>query len=318
MTRRLTPLLAAASLALGTSGCAGPASGPPDDTGGAAIDTVLQVGGTGLFVHAEGAGEPIVVVHGGPLLDHGHLVEPLRPLADRFRLVFYDQRLSGRSEGRVDSASVTLDRFVEDIEGIRLALGLDRLHLMGHSWGGLIAMKYAIAHPDQLRSLVLVSPLPPSSTLWQDEQRAQAADLQPEDTAGMGALRASPGMEAGAPTVIERLLQLSFRAQLHDPVLADSLRFHIPTDYRDRSRQFSLLAGDLQSFDLFPDLAGLGAPTLVVYGASETGAAPTADALRATIPDVWVAVIPEAGHFAYFEKPSAFRTVLTSFLEELR
>ncbi len=309
-TSLLTAAVAATTLA-----CSDPSPDGPAGTTDSPDDTVITVGGTDLFVHTEGSGPPLLVVHGGPLLDHGHLVPPLRPLADRFRLVFYDQRLSGRSEGVVDSASVTLDRFVADIEGIRTALGLERIHLLGHSWGGLIAMMYALAHPDRLRSLILISPLPPTATLWQEEQQAQAAALEPADTAGIGALRSSPGMEVGDPEVIERLLQLSFRSQLHDPALADSLRFDIPTDYRERSRQFGFMMADLQSFDLLPGLGQLAVPTLIVHGGSETGAARTADTLSATIPAARVVVIPDAGHFSFFERPRAVRDVLTRFLE---
>lgn len=318
MTPPLRTLTLLAFLSLPVLACGDPEPGSTDRVAAPPVDTLLHVEGTEIFVHTEGSGEPLVVVHGGPLLDHGHLVPPLRPLGDRFRLVFYDQRLAGRSAGTVDSASVSLDQFVADIEAIRTALGLDRIHLLGHSWGGLIAMEYAIAHPDRLRSLVLVSPLPPSSTLWQGEQRAQNAALQPADTAGMGELRSSSGMEAGDPVVIERLLQMSFRSQLHDPALADSLRFDIPIDYMERSRLFGLMMADLQSFDLLDALAGLDVPTLVVYGDAETGAQGTADTLIATIPDARARGVADAGHFSFFERPETFRRLLADFLEELR
>ncbi|MFW6206217.1 MAG: alpha/beta fold hydrolase, partial [Gemmatimonadota bacterium] len=77
-------------------------------------DTTLEVNGTHLFVHREGAGPPVLVVHGGPLLDHGYLAGPLRPLAREYELVYQDQRLSGRSTGTVDSGSVRLDTMVAD------------------------------------------------------------------------------------------------------------------------------------------------------------------------------------------------------------
>ncbi|MDX1675859.1 MAG: alpha/beta fold hydrolase, partial [Longimicrobiales bacterium] len=213
------------------------------------MDTLLTVNGTELFVHREGTGEPVVVVHGGPLLDHGYLVEPLRPLTDGHELIFYDQRLSGRSAGRVDSASVRLDTLVADIEAIRTSLGLGRIHLLGHSWGGLLAAKYAASHPDRLRSLVLLSPLPPSAELWQAEREAQAAALEPADTAGMGALRSSEAIRRGESDAVETLLRMSFRGQFRDPSRAMELEFHIPEDYVARSRQLRYLAGDLTDYD---------------------------------------------------------------------
>ena len=106
-------------------------------------------------MHREGSGEPAIVIHGGPLLDHGYLQPYLAPLGDELELIFYDQRLSGRSDGVVDSASVRLDTFVDDIEALREALGLERVHLIAHSWGGLLAMKYATAHPDRGKVVLL-------------------------------------------------------------------------------------------------------------------------------------------------------------------
>ncbi|MGK7312619.1 MAG: protein-L-isoaspartate(D-aspartate) O-methyltransferase [Candidatus Longimicrobiales bacterium M2_2A_002] len=280
----------------------------------AASDTVLSVNGTELFVHREGTGEPVLVVHGGPVLDHGYLVEPLRPLAGEFELIFYDQRLSGRSAGTVDSASVRLDTFVADIEAIRAELGLGRVHLMGHSWGGLLAAKYATIHSDRLRSLVLLSPLPPTAALWREEQRAEGAAIEPADTAGMGALRSSDGLVEGDPAAIEALLKLSFRGQLHDPSLADSLTFNIPDDYMERSRQFGYMAGDLAAYDLRPALSGMDVPTLLVYGRAEVGATIGRDAWVASIPHTTAVAIPDAGHFPFIERPDEFTRVVRAFL----
>lgn len=317
MRRALLTVALLLSVACGGGGSSSASAGSPSAAASAGVtDTLVAVNGTHLWVHREGAGEPILVVHGGPLLDHGYLVGPLRPLASDHELVFYDQRLSGRSDGTVDSASVTLENFVEDIEALRRTLGLGRIDLLAHSWGGLLAMEYALEHPSSLRSLVLVSPMPPSSALWQEEQRTAVAALTPEDTAGMGALRASAALRSGAPQAIERLLRLSFRGELADPALAASLHFHIEPDYRARSRQFALLAPDLSTYDLTGRLPGLRVPTLVVYGAAEPGARRQADTLRALLPEAEVEVIPRAGHFSFLERPEAFLRIVRRFLRE--
>ena len=307
MSARVLPVLLTL---LVLPGCGGSRPTPQATTG----DTLLPLNGTRLFVHGEGAGDAILVVHGGPLLDHGYLVEPLRPLAADHQLVFYDQRLSGRSDGRVDSASVTLDAFVADIEALRQALGLARMHLLAHSWGGLLAMKYALAYPDRLLSLVLVSPMAPSAGLWQEEAAALRTTIGPADTAGMGSLRASEAFARGDPAAIERMLQLSFRSQLHDPALAERLRFHIAEDYRERGRQLGRLMGELGSYDLLEELAALRVPTLILYGASEVGASLGGDVFRTVIPDATLEVVPDAGHFAFLERPDAFLPLVESFI----
>lgn len=301
------------AVACGGSGSDGAAAGW--------TDSLLAVNGTRLFVHREGprgrrgSEEPILVVHGGPVLDHGYLVGPLRPLADDHELVFYDQRLSGRSAGRVDSATVTLATFVDDIEAIRRELGLGRIHLLGHSWGGLLAVEYALAHPEELRSLILVSPMPPSVELWQREEQAASQAVSPSDTAGMGALRSSEAYRRGDPDAVERMLRLSFRGQLAEPSLADSLHFHVEDDYRERSRQFGYLLPELNTYDLTDSLPEMEVPTLVVYGSAEAGGGRVADTLGALLPRASVEEVPDAGHFSFLERPRAFLGVVREFLE---
>ena len=277
-------------------------------------DTLLAVNGTRLFVHREGTGDPLMVVHGGPVLDHGYLVEPLRPLGRDFELIFFDQRLSGRSAATVDSASVTLRNFVADIEALRSELGLGRVHLLGHSWGGLLATLYALEHPDRLRSLVLVSPMAPSAELWGREETAARDRTAPEDTAGMGALRSSEAYRAGDPQAIERMLRMSFRSQFADRSDASALGFHIGEDYRDRSRQFGYLMSDLSSYDLVHRLPQIDSPTLLVYGNAEVGADLGADTLRSLLPRASLEVLSGAGHFSFLERPEAFRRIVRDFL----
>lgn len=310
---RAAALALALTVGVVLAGCAGSASTASTTT---PADTLLPIQGTRLFVHTEGSGAPVLVVHGGPVLDHGYLVEPLRPLAASHRLVFYDQRLSGRSAGVVDSASVRLETFVEDIEAIRSELGLGRVHLVGHSWGGLLAMLYATRHADRLRSLILLDPLPPSSGLWREEQRAQAAAVEPEDTAGMGALRSTDAFRNGDPAAVLEMLRLSFRGQFHDPTMARRLDFHIEPDYRSRSAQFGYLGAELAAFDLRGELASLRVPTLVVYGQDEVGPGIGGSELARTLPDATVATIPDAGHFPFLERPEAFLRTLRAFLDE--
>jgi len=280
----------------------------------AAQDGLIPVNGTRLFVHREGAGEPAIVVHGGPVLDQSYLRPFLAPLGDDLHLVFYDQRLSGRSEGVVDSTSVRLDTFVDDIEGLRQALGLGRVHVIAHSWGALLAMKYAAAHADRLISLMLLDAMPPTSTLWQQEERALAAALTPEDTVGGGALRAAQAFAAQEPAAIAAFLRHSFRSQFRDPSLAEALPFHIAEDYGERSRQFGFMIEDLIGFDLVEELPGIDVPTLVLYGEDEPGAGIGGDVIARAIPGARRVIIPAAGHFPFVEQPEAFLAAVRAFL----
>ena len=142
---------------------------------------LLSLNGTELYVKTMGSGESIIVIHGGPVLEHGYLLPHLEPLSRDYRLIFFDQRLSGRSSAELDSTEVRMENFVEDIEAVRSYFGLERVHVMGHSWGGLLAMKYALEYPERLNSLVLLNSMPASSALWQEEEAILASRADPED-----------------------------------------------------------------------------------------------------------------------------------------
>ena len=277
-------------------------------------DGLIPVNGTRLFVHREGSGEPAIVIHGGPVLDHSYLEPYLAPLGDELELVFYDQRLSGRSDGVVDSTSVRLGTFVDDIEALREALGLGRVHLIAHSWGGLLAMKYAAAYSGHVRSLVLLNSMAPTAALWREEEQELEASLVPQDTAGAGALRASEAFAAREPAALEALLRHSFRSQFRDRSLAEDLTFHIGEDYLERSRQFGFIIGDLTTFDLMEALRDVEVPTLILYGEDEPGASIGGDAIAEAIPSAQRVTIPASGHFPFMEHPEAFLDAVRAFL----
>lgn len=308
--RLLSLTVTAAWICLGLFACSSPApSSTPDHE-----DGLISVNGTRLFVHREGSGEPAIVIHGGPLLDHTYLQPYLAPLGAELELIFYDQRLSGRSDGVVDSTSVRLDTFVDDIEALREALGLERVHLIAHSWGALLAMKYAVSYPDRLRSLMLLDPMAPTAALWREEERALAASLAPQDTAGAGALRATEAFAAREPAAMKAVLRHSFRSQFRDRALSEELTFHIGDDYLERSRQFGFMIGDLSTFDLMEALRDVKVPTLVLYGEDEPGVSIGGDAIREAIPRAQHVTIPDTGHFPFVEQPEAFLHAVRGFL----
>lgn len=109
---------------------------------------------------AAAPGDTVVVIHGGWGAEHSYLLDPMAPLADRYRFVLYDQRGSLRSSA--PDSTISLDRFVADLEDLRRALGLDRMTLAAHSMGNALAYAYLAEHPDRVRGLVLIAPVPPA------------------------------------------------------------------------------------------------------------------------------------------------------------
>ena len=117
--------------------------------------THMQIRDVSLFVKIMGKGHPLLLMHGGPSLDHTTLL-PLQPLADQFTLIFYDHRCNGRSLGP-DISSMTFENLTADADAIRQDLGFDKWAVLGQSFGGNVALEYALRYPQQLSHLVLVN-----------------------------------------------------------------------------------------------------------------------------------------------------------------
>ena len=116
--------------------------------------THMQIRDVSLFVKVMGQGYPLVLMHGGPGLDHTTLL-PLQPLADQFTLIFYDHRCNGRSEG-AEVSSMTFENLTADADALRQTLGFDKWAVLGHSFGGNVALEYALRYPQSLSHLVLM------------------------------------------------------------------------------------------------------------------------------------------------------------------
>jgi proline iminopeptidase len=127
-----------------------------------------------LFLREVGAGRPILVLHGGPDFDHTYLRPELDVLAGSFRLVFYDQRGRGRS----GNGDVSLVSELADADAVRAEAGAERVAVLGHSWGGLLAAEYAVRHPERVSHLILLNTSPglPLGTAAAPRARSTVAD----------------------------------------------------------------------------------------------------------------------------------------------
>jgi proline iminopeptidase len=138
--------------------CATPGSNPPASRQG-----FVPVRGAELFYREIGQGQPVVILHGGPDFDHTYLLPDMDRLSDLFRLIYYDQRGRGRSARNVQPEDVTMRSEVEDLEEVRKYFRLESIAILGHSWGGTLAMEYAIRHPGRVSHLILLNTAPASA-----------------------------------------------------------------------------------------------------------------------------------------------------------
>lgn len=116
--------------------------------------TIIPIRGTNLFVRTIGHGVPLVLMHGGPGQDYTTLL-PLEPLADQFTLIYYDHRSNGRSEAPL--SSMTWENLCADADTLRAELGYEKWAVLGHSFGGNVALEYALRYPQSLSHLILMN-----------------------------------------------------------------------------------------------------------------------------------------------------------------
>ena len=276
----------------------------------------LDINGSQIFYKTLGQGEPLVIVHGGPVMDHSYLLPHFEQLAKDFQLIFYDQRACGQSAVDVDTASTHLDGFVEDIELLRQALNLDKINLLGHSWGGLLAMKYGIKYPQNLKHLVLSNSIAPSVADWQEEGAAVSERATNQDRADRQTIMASGALQSADPSMaITKLLKISFRPQMYDTTNLAQLNLFVPKDYMQRSQIFGLLGPDLANFNLYPELKKITCPTLIIYGGEEPATRLHAQKMTDSFLNGQLSIISKAGHFPFIENASGFNQEVKGFLK---
>jgi proline iminopeptidase len=260
-----------------------------------------------MFVEPVGDdGLPLIVLHGGPGLDHTHLRPWLDPLGDEFRVLYVDERGQGQSE-RVDPATLSLEVFARDVDLLAEALGLDRFVLLGHSFGAIITTWHAI-NLGTAEGYVISGGGDSSDSLMADVEASLAAMGE----AGK-AIAESWEWEKAVQTPEEcaELMRVQTPFHFHGRPPRD---FAAETVYvPEVLRHFANSAyGD---FDYTPDLARVSKPTLVVVGAEDRTTTPrAARALHEGIDGSELAVLDGAGHMSMIEAQDAYLGAVRQFL----
>ncbi|MEI2718765.1 MAG: alpha/beta fold hydrolase [Gemmatimonadales bacterium] len=268
-----------------------------------------HVRGVSLFERRIGAGPEVIVLHGGPGAHHDYLLPGMDALATGRTLVYYDQRGGGRSAVARD-VPVGWREQVADLEALRDVWGLDQLHLLGYSWGGLLAMLYAVTYPARVASLALVSPAPAAKHERAVYEAALAArNATPALLAERKALQESGLRAHDIPAYNQRLFELAVAGYFHDPS-----RVHELTPFRLTGRTQQEVWNSLgDDFDLRPALRELDVKAIVVHGDDDPIPLATAEATAAALQAPCV-VLHDCGHVPYVEAPVEFFAALDPFL----
>ena len=291
---------------------------PPTTAAQPARQGMVSLENARLFYEVIGNGEPIIVVHGGPGLDHGYLKPGLDALASRHTLVYYDQRGTGRSAASLDSATINMDTFVEDIEALRQTLGFDRVSVMGHSFGGLIAMEYAFRHPETLRALILMNPVEPGTKYREATVERQRTRQTAEDRKELEELTQSEAFAARDAATLSQVFRVSFRQVLKDRDRIFELELDLPDATAHNGQDVALLLGEsLGPIDWWGRIPEVQTPTLILHGRYDAPPIDMSRELAETFP-VGTLEVLDAGHFPYLEDRDGLLSAVSGFFAGLR
>jgi proline iminopeptidase len=272
-----------------------------------------HVNGVELYYKSLGEGEPILVVHGGPGLDEGYLHPGIDPLSKKYRIITYDQRGSGRSKGTLDTSMLTLDQYVEDIEGLRKTLGLKKIHLMGHSFGGLMSLLYACKYPEHLQSLILVGSGAKDSSLVAkvsktvDERMTQADKDTVAKMTSAGYFNTMEGRSKLFPILWKPYVYDKEKIKLISTAINDSFLF-ISNHVRKTIATSSL-------YDKLNErLILLHIPALIIQGDYDPLPLSAAETNHRVLKGSQLVVLENCGHFPFLEQQEVFTKVVYDFL----
>ena len=276
--------------------------------------------GVRVFYRSVGAGrDTVVVLHGGPGFNMEYFAADLAPMAEENALIFYDQRGTGGSTLVTDSAELDAQRFVEDLEAIREHFGLERMTILGHSWGAGLAALYAIRYPDRVGRLLIVGPIPLQQHLL---VRAFEQLDASRDSAERGRMRERYEARVANPGDAEACrayYTIWFRPFFVDSAAASRSKgdFCAGTPEARRNKIASVdrfTMASLGAWDWRESLRTVAAPVLMIHGTADPLPLEGAREWATTLPNARLLVLEGVGHFPYLEAPQEFFAAVEEFI----
>jgi proline-specific peptidase len=258
-----------------------------------------------------GTGIPLLVLHGGPGVPH-QSVEPIATFGPGTRpIVFYDQLGCGASDRPEDPALERLDVFLDELAAVRRALDLEVVHLLGHSWGGMLALEYAVHQPEGLRSLTVVG-TPAATGTFQQRQRGLHEQL-PEDVRATLDRHRSAGTVEHPEYVAARRVWEQRHVYRRQPWPDFLERAYAAMNVQLLVRMWT---SELTDWDIRPRLGAIRVPTLIVAGRFDGQVPGEEAALHELIVRSELEVFAASSHHPFAEEPEQFQARLAAFLAQ--
>jgi len=270
--------------------------------------TTIQIRNVSLFVKVMGQGYPLVLMHGGPGADLYTLMS-FRPLMDQFTLVFYDHRCNGRSRG-APVESMNFENLTADAHALRQALGFDKWAVLGHSFGGYVALEYALRYPHSLSHLLLVDT--GGDHRWSQEKAPEELAKRGFSPETVNLARRFFNGQIEPREMFPALMKMGKAYNPHTSLL--QMPHMLVTGLQTKLRPEALIYGAthfLKDWTVMDRLGEIDVPTLVMAGRDDFIYPPEhQEELAARIPNARLVLIDRAGHNPHDEQPAeAIRAV---------
>lgn len=282
----------------------------------------VKIGRYKVMTYSYGESDEILfLLNGGPGIRCDYLRDPLLPLVEAgYRVVTYDQLGTGDSDKPKDRSLWTIGRYVEEVETVRHVLGLGRIHLLGHSWGGWLSIEYALKYQTALKSLILSNTCGDMPHLIGELERHRGA-LGPETVAMMQRFEAAGNYDHPAYKAAITILNYRhvFRNDEWPKTAVDAFKkINMDIYGTMQGPNEFLYVGNLKDWNRIPNMHEIAVPTLVMCGQYDELTAACALRMHNALPDSEITVFPNASHMAMYEVPEAYLGRVRKFLDRQR
>ena len=279
---------------------------------------LIDVTGGKVWYRIAGSGGsvPLMVLHGGPGYPHDDL-EALDSLSDQRPVVYYDQLGCGRSDRPDDLSLWKAPRFVEELGQVRSALGLDRVHILGHSWGSMLATDYALTQPEGLVGLILASP-PISVPRWLEDAEKLKATLPVEVQEAIAKHEAAGTVDSQEYQGATKEFNKRFVCRL-DPlpevmVKAEASFGKVVYETMWGPTEF-YMTGNLADYDRTGRLKEIKAPTLFTCGRYDEATPESTAWYHSLLPGSEIAILEHSAHMTHLEETERYIGIVRNFLD---
>lgn len=276
-----------------------------------------KINGVNLYFEIYGEGQPLLIIHGGPGMNHDYFLPYMLTLAKKYKLIFYDQRACGRSEIPEDTLTGTsYANMINDIEGIRKAFNIDKLNILAHSWGAVLAINYALKNGNHTRSLILSDPI----SLSHEFDSAQQQNIKERWKDTMLAFKSKEIKRLPEPTTSIRI-KLAFLSAMYDVRKIDSINVTMPRNVADAlTVLYRGLMSDAEQYDrdYYTEIKAIHTPTLIIHGDYDNVVLASSEKLKASIAHSKLVRFDKSGHFPFLEENAKYTETVFKFLDGLK